>query len=207
IEAVVSKIAFHEARTIEETARMIDTDAIERVATAISEAKRVDVYGVGSSNLAAADLAMKLQRIGVFVFSSPDPHQQLASSALLEPGNVAVAVSHSGQTRETNQALEIARKRGALTAAITNFPDAPIGLVSDVVLATTARETQFRVGAMSSRIAQLTVVDYLFVRVAQRTYDRSSIAIKATYDAVRDQRLDFGSTKVERPAAPAAPVS
>ena len=204
IEAVVSKIAFHEARTIEETARMIDTDAIERVATAIAEAKRVDVYGVGSSNLAAADLAMKLQRIGVFVFTSPDPHQQLASSALLEPGNVAIGVSHSGQTRETNQALEIARKRGALTAAITNFPDAPIGLVSDVVLATTARETQFRVGAMSSRIAQLTVVDYLFVRVAQRTYDRSSIAIKATYEAVRDQRLDQGRPKADHPAAPVA---
>jgi hypothetical protein len=46
----------------------------------------------------------------------------------------------------------------------------------------------------------------MFVRVAQRTYDRSSVAIKATFEAVRDQRLDFGGSKVDRTAEPAAPA-
>ncbi|MGH3586990.1 MAG: RpiR family transcriptional regulator, partial [Pseudonocardia sp.] len=54
---------------------------------------------------------------------------------------------------------------------------------------TTARETQFRSGAMASRIAQLAVVDFLFVRVAQRRYDATTAALKVTYDAVQPHRL------------------
>ncbi|WP_125777482.1 MurR/RpiR family transcriptional regulator [Antribacter gilvus] len=180
---VVNKIAFHEARTIEETARMLDVVTLEKLAKAVVNAPRIDVYGVGSSGLAAQDLAMKLQRIGLYVFCSPDPHQQVAAAALLRPGMVAIAITHSGKTKETLRTLELAQRAGATTASITNYPDGPISNVSDLVLATTARETKFRAGALSSRIAQLTVIDYLFVRVAQK-HSRTQEALEVTYDAV-----------------------
>ncbi|MBE7700270.1 MurR/RpiR family transcriptional regulator [Oerskovia sp. Sa1BUA8] len=189
-EDVVAKIAFHEARTIEETARMLDLAALEQVAAAVAAAPRIDVFGVGSSGLTGQDLAQKLQRIGLVCFASPDPHLQLQSAALLGPGAVAIGISHSGQTVETNHALGIAHERGATTVAITNFPESPLGQVARIVLATTARETQFRSGALSSRIAQLAVVDFLFVRVAQRLYEQTSANLKATYDAVQPHRLD-----------------
>jgi DNA-binding MurR/RpiR family transcriptional regulator len=187
---VVSKIAFHEARTIEETARMLDLDALERAVAAVADAPRIDVYGVGSSALTAQDLAQKLLRIGLVCLAPVDPHAQLQSAALLGPVCVAVAVSHTGRTVESHQALSLARERGATTIAITNFPSSPLAEVADVVLTTTARETQFRSGALSSRIAQLAVVDFLFVRVAQRRYDATAAALKATYDAVQAHRID-----------------
>jgi len=190
---VVSKIAFHEARTIEETARMLDLDALERAVDAVAAAPRVDVYGAGSSGLTAQDLGQKLTRIGIACFAPVDLHGQLQSAALLEAGCVAVAVSHTGTTVETVQALTLARDAGATTVAVTNFPTSPLAELADVVLATTARETQFRSGAMSSRIAQLAIVDFLFVRVAQRRYDRTTAALKATYEAVRPHRLANGS--------------
>jgi len=90
---------------------------------------------------------------------------------------------------ETVQALTLAQEAGATTVAVTNFPASPLAELADVVLSTTARETQFRSGAMSSRIAQLAVVDFLFVRVAQRRYDQTTAALKATYEAVRPHRL------------------
>lgn len=187
---VVSKIAFHEARTIEETARMLDLDALERAVGLVADAPRTDVYGVGSSGLTAQDLAQKLSRIGLVCLAPVDPHAQLQSAALLGPGAVAVAVSHTGRTVEPYQALSLARAGGATTVAITNFPASPLAELADVVLTTTARETQFRSGAMSSRIAQLAVVDFLFVRVAQRRYDATAAALKATYDAVQPHRMD-----------------
>jgi DNA-binding MurR/RpiR family transcriptional regulator len=186
---VVSKIAFHEARTIEETARMLDLDALERAVAAIATASRIDVYGIGSSGLTAQDLAQKLSRIGMVCTAPLDPHLQLTSAALLTPGCVAVAVSHTGRTVEAVQALSLARDAGATTIAVTNFPTSPLADVADVVLTTTARETQFRSGAMSSRIAQLAVVDFLFVRVAQQRYDETAAALKATYEAVQQHRL------------------
>ncbi|GAA1874892.1 MurR/RpiR family transcriptional regulator [Myceligenerans crystallogenes] len=194
VDDVVSKIAFHEARTIEDTARTVDREVIDKLAEAIAVAPQLAIYGVGASHIAALDFAIKLQRIGRIAFCSPDADLQQSSAAVLDPGSVAIGISHSGQTTATNTALELARGRGAITAAITNYPDAPIGKVSDLVLATTARETKFRAGAMASRIAQLTIVDFLFVRVAQRTYDKSQEAIKLTAEAVAGQRMAFGRT-------------
>ena len=188
---VVTKIAFHEARTIEETARMLDLDALEQVTAAGAQATRIDLFGAGSSGLTAQDLAQKLQRIGLLCFASPDPHVQLQSAALLAEGAVAVGVSHSGLTVETNDALRIARDRGATTVAVTNFPESPLVEHADLVLTTTARETQFRSGALSSRIAQLALVDFLFVRVAQRLYDRTTANLRATYEAVQPHRLGY----------------
>jgi DNA-binding MurR/RpiR family transcriptional regulator len=187
---VVSKIAFHEARTIEETARMLDLDALEQAVTAVADAPRTDVYGVGSSGLTGQDLAQKLSRIGLICLAPIDPHAQLQSAALLSAGMVAVGISHTGRTIEPYQALSLARERGATTVAITNFPASPLAALADVVLTTTARETQFRSGAMSSRIAQLAVVDFLFVRVAQRRYDATAAALKATYAAIQLHRMD-----------------
>lgn len=186
---VVSKIAFHEARTIEETARMLDLDALERAVAALAGATRTDVYGVGSSGLTAQDLAQKLSRIGMICTAPLDPHLQLTSASLLAPGCAAVAVSHTGRTVEALQALSLARDAGATTIAVTNFPASPLADVAEIVLTTTARETQFRSGALSSRIAQLAVVDFLFVRVAQQRYTETAAALKATYDAVQQHRL------------------
>ncbi|WP_265522354.1 MurR/RpiR family transcriptional regulator [Oerskovia flava] len=191
VQDVVSKIAYHEARTIEETARMLDLDALEAVAEAVAGASRVDVFGVGSSGLTAQDLAQKLQRIGLVCFASPDPHVQMQSASLLGPDAVAVGVSHSGLTIETNHALAIAHRAGARTVAVTNFPESPLVEHADLVLTTTARETQFRSGALSSRIAQLALVDFLFVRVAQRRYERTSETLRATYEAVQPHRLGY----------------
>src|SRR5215472_4673582 len=83
-------------------------------------------------------------------------------------GLVAVGLSHTGTTVDTIDALTEARAHGATTVAITNFPWSPITEVADYVLLTAARETAFRSGAMTSRIAQLTVVDCLFVTLAQQ---------------------------------------
>ena len=45
---VVAKVAFHEARSIEQTARGIDLEALEQVARAIAEGHHVVTFGVGA---------------------------------------------------------------------------------------------------------------------------------------------------------------
>ena len=67
-----------------------------------------------------------------------------------------------------------------MTIAITNFAGSPIAAQADLLLTTAARETTFRTGAMSSRIAQLALVDCLFAGVAQRSYDASIAALPSS---------------------------
>jgi DNA-binding MurR/RpiR family transcriptional regulator len=188
-EDVVAKIAYQEVLAIEETAKALDLVTLDRAVTAIVASARIDVYGFGSSGLAAQDLQQKLYRIGLSATSFSDMHLAWASAALQRPGGVAIAISHSGLTVETSNALKIARAAGATTVGITNFPDSPLVEYCDLVLTTQARENRYRAGAMSSRIAQLALVDILFVRIAQSMYDDMTESLRLTYEAVQGHRM------------------
>ncbi|MFB2596858.1 MurR/RpiR family transcriptional regulator [Herbiconiux sp. P17] len=188
---VVMKVAYQEARAVEETARALDLEALDAVVAAIRDAARIDIFGVGSSGLTAQDLQQKLHRIGMSSYSWVDPHLALTSVALTRPGNVAIAISHSGLSVEVNDMLTVARGAGATTVAITNFPESPLGLLADLVLTTSSRESRYRSGAMSSRIAQLALVDFLTVRLLQGSYEQANESLRLTYDAVQNHRLRY----------------
>lgn len=189
LASVVSKVGFADARAVEETAEQLDIGELTRVTELVAAAGRVDVYGVGASAFVAADLQQKMHRIGRVCFAWSDTHIMLTSAAVLGEGDVAVAISHSGATTDTVEALRVAKEHGATTVAITNFPRSPITSVADHVLTTAARETTFRSGATASRIAQLTVIDCLFIGVAQQHFDDAMAALDATRAAVERHRL------------------
>lgn len=190
LAAVVGKVSYADARAVEETAGQVSIPALQQVVDAVAGAGRVDVYGVGASAFVAADLQQKLHRIGRISFAWSDTHIMLTSAAVLGSADVAIGVSHTGATADTVEALRVAREHGATTVALTNFPRSPITEVADHVLTTAARETTFRSGATASRIAQLTLIDCLFIGVAQRHMDASVDALDATRDAVGSHRLD-----------------
>ncbi|KDN16377.1 RpiR family transcriptional regulator [Amycolatopsis rifamycinica] len=199
LAAVIGKVSFADARAVEETADQLEVATLEKVIEVVANAGRVDVYGVGASAFVAADLQQKLHRIGRVCFAWSDTHIMLTSAAVLSPGDVAIGVSHTGATTDTVEALRVAREHGAVTIAVTNFPRSPITEVADHVLTTAARETTFRSGATASRIAQLTVIDCLFIGVAQRHMDASVSALDATRDAVGSHRLGVRPDGRRRP--------
>lgn len=189
---VIEKVGFADARAVEETASQLDVEVVGRVVEALTTARRIDIFGVGASAFVAMDFQGKLHRIGCAAFAWSDTHVGLASAALLQPGDVAVGISHTGVTMDTRDVLAEARRHGATTIALTNFPRSPVAQVADHVLTTAARETTFRSGATASRIAQLTVVDCLLIGVAQRRYPETLSALEATYDAIGSRRIPGG---------------
>ena len=145
----------------------------------------MDIFGVGAGGIVGLDLQQKLNRIGRVALGWTDAHAAWTSAATLQPGAVVVALSHSGSTIDTIEFLSIARAAGATTIAITNHDRSPLAEQADVVLTTAARETGFRSGALGSRIAQLMIVDCLFIGVAQANYEESMAAVRNTYAAVQ----------------------
>lgn len=185
LASVVAKIAAADVAAVQDTAAALDVVVLERVIDALAAARRIDLYGVGASGIVAADLEQKLTRIGRFAAAFSDAHRGVTSAALLSAADVAIAISHSGATTDTLDALLVAARCGATTVAVTNAPRSPLARSADHVLLTAATETTLRSGATASRLAQLTVVDCVFVGLAQRTFEASQAALEATYDAVR----------------------
>jgi DNA-binding MurR/RpiR family transcriptional regulator len=189
LQDVVGKVAFADERAVRETSQQLDVEALAKVVAAVSKAPRVDLYGSGASAFVALDLQQKLHRIRRVAFAWSDVHVALTSAALLSDGDVAIGISHTGTTVEVVEALEEAAKHGATTVAVTNFPRSPLARTADLVLTTAARETTYRSGAMSSRIAQLMVIDCLFIGVAQSVLPDARKALEETASAVRGHRL------------------
>jgi DNA-binding MurR/RpiR family transcriptional regulator len=198
---IIATIGFHDARAVAETAEQLDPAVCEQVVAAIHAATRIEIYGAGASGLVAADFQRKLHRIGRLAFCFPDGRTALASVALLGRGDVAVAISHTGNTAEAVAVLARARTLGATTVALTNHPRAPIAAVADFVLATAARETTYRSGAMASRLAALTVIDCLFVGVATRNRARTRRALELGAEPLPSPPVDPPQTPTPVPVA------
>ncbi|MEU3983448.1 MurR/RpiR family transcriptional regulator [Streptomyces sp. NPDC026672] len=185
LERIVHKIIYNEVRALEDSGAGLDVEALGAAVDAVAGARRVDIFGVGASAFVGQDLHQKLHRTGRMAFVWTDRHAALTAAALLGPGDVAVAISHSGETEDTVEPLRLAVERGATTIALTNVPGSTLAGSAHLVLATRAREMPFRSGATASRIAQLALVDCLFVGVAQRSPDATNAALQQTYEAVR----------------------
>lgn len=181
---VISKVAFQEVRAIEQTAAGLDPDVVDMLAERIASARTTDLYAVGASALAAEDFRLKLARVGFSSHFSPDVHVAIVQAAQRAPEDVAIGISHAGATPEVVETLALARENGAFTVALTNAPESPLTHHADVVLLTQARESRFRIGAMSSRIAQLTVVDILFSRIIQNRHDEVRPILQRTREAI-----------------------
>ncbi|AJT42705.1 MurR/RpiR family transcriptional regulator [Psychromicrobium lacuslunae] len=183
----VEKLRFTEVMAIEETLKALDLEQLNTAAERIDGSSRVLLYGVGAGAVVAEDFAYKLSRIGRIAQRFADLHGALMAAALARPGDVAVLFSHSGQTPEIMQFLRAVKQRGVKTIAVSNVRQSALAKEADHCLLTMVRETEFRAGAMASRIAQLAIVDCLFVAVAQRSYQPTVTALELTRQAIEQQ--------------------
>lgn len=182
LEEMAAKVASLEMLSIEETVSSLDFKALERVVTALDEAQRILLFGIGASHFVAQDLHHKLFRVGRNVFLMMDAHEAWTAALLSPKGTVAIGFSHSGTTADTVQFLDIAKRSGALTVAVTGASESALSRLADERLIAHARESTLRAGAMVSRIAQLVLVDCLFLGVARLRYEQTIDALKRTRD-------------------------
>lgn len=186
--AVRDKIFQSNIQALQETVQTLSEEALAETVKVLVKASEIHFYGLGASGLVAHDAEQKFARIGLPARSFVDAHMQLTRAALLKPGDVAVGISYSGDTIEVAQAMEVAKESGATTVCITNFSKSRLAELCDIVLLTASQEHVFRSGAISSRIAQLSTIDALFISAALQDYERSQACIERTREAVASRK-------------------
>lgn len=183
---VAAKVAAANARSIEDTLGALDLGALDRAITLLTEARRIDVIGIGASSLSAADLGQKLNRFGMNACLHTDRHAAVTSISLRGPDDVAVGFTHSGTTSDVLDPLRLGRRNGVRTIGVCGVLTSPLGAASDVLLTYRSQEPAYRLGAMASRIAQLSVVDCILAGMAARSPDPIRSALDRTFAAVAD---------------------
>lgn len=174
--------------TLDDTAKQLNTDVLKKAADAISAAGSIAVIGLGNSAPIAQDAAHKFLRAGLPAGAYSDNHMQMIVASHLREGDVLLAVSHSGSSLDIISAMELAKANGAVTVCITNKGKSPILKYCDYPLFTNAQETKHSILAMTSRIAQLAVIDTLYTYIVLQGGEAASLAIHATEAALEKKK-------------------
>lgn len=187
-EQLLAKVFRTSIQAIEETSSILDVAAFDRAAELLFKARYIDMYAVGGSATVARDLSHKLLKIGIKSSVYDDAHTMLMSAAILSDDDVVIAISHSGATRAVNDPVKLATRSGAKAIAITNYAESPIAQNSHVVLNSTSQGSHLLGENAASRIAQLNILDALFVAIAKKDLKKAEKNLMKTQQAVKDLR-------------------
>ena len=159
---ILAKVCHDINSSLEKTMVVIDAEAISKFCEAVMKAREVYIFGLGNSAAVALDVSHKFLRLGIRAHAFTDNHMQAIAAAHLGSGDLALAISHSGSSKDIIEAMEIAKNNGATTVAITNNGKAPIDKFCDLMLHTISDETNYRILGLSSRISQLAIIDAVY---------------------------------------------
>ena len=171
LATIAAKVFHSNMEALQDTLKLVQEESLEKAVEALHRAERIEFYGLGGSAPIAMDAYHKFMRVGIPCVALTDPHLQVISARLLKPGAVVFGISHSGSNKDIVESLRVARLAGATTICLTNYPKSPVTKESDICLISSSRESHYRTEAMSSRIAQLSMIDTLFVGVSLRRRD------------------------------------
>jgi DNA-binding MurR/RpiR family transcriptional regulator len=186
---IVRKIFQTAIQALQDTMAIFDYEAFEAAATCLARARLRAFFGVGGSAIIARDFEHKLLRVGIFGRALEDTHLMAMTAALMQAGDVAIGISHSGATSAVIEALEIARERKATTIGITNTRESTLARNVDILLVSASQGSPITGENAASRIAQLNILDALFVRVAQLYGEQAVSNLELTMSSVSRKRL------------------
>ncbi len=165
---IVKKVFQACIQALSDTLNVFDMNKYSQAADAFCQAGKVMFCGVGDSSAIAQAAYLKFMRTGIEVFYSPDPNAQLVTASHMGKGDVLVAISHMGRSKSVVDLVKYAHSIGVTVIAITNFPVSPLSKNADMLLLTAAFGNHIGGEVMSKRLAELCIIECLYVNTLIR---------------------------------------
>ena len=167
LEQIAEKLLSSKLAVLTETKNLNEAVAVEKAVELLKSAKRILICGLGGSALVAKDFSYKLQKLGMPAIAEPDGHAQLAYVATFSQGDLVIAISESGMTREIAEVVKQAKKNDSSVISVTKFGSSPVADSADVKLYSVAEGESVRLSSILARTAQDFVIDILFIALTQ----------------------------------------
>jgi len=146
------------AYLIENLTKILAVDRSKEILEAVAiltSAKKLFVYGVGRSGLAARAFAMRMVQLGIDCYFIGETITPVVSD-----GDAVLIVSNTGSTMSAIQVANIARRVGAKVISVTGHSSSKLAHASNVVLLIQANgdPIQSRLAPLSTLFEDATVV-------------------------------------------------
>ena len=170
-KTIFNKVFNSGINTIKNTYQMLDFSNIKSMAEKLASAKRIFVFGVGTSAVIAMDAAYRLSQLDVQAYAYTDILQMGVMAKNMKDGDIAFGISHSGMTKAVVDTMRAAKQAGAITMALTSFAKSFLYSESDYSICVYADEKNYPVEAVSARVAHICIIDALMLTIASFNYD------------------------------------
>ena len=174
---------------LNKTYNLINSQQIKSVSKRISKKKRVFIYGMGSSGLAAREFEMRFIRIGVDVESVTDSHLMMVNSGRITKDCLVIGISFSGKTKEVISAMEEARKKGADVILITAANNSAYSSMFDEVLLMSVKENLEYGNVISPQFPALIIIDIIYADFIEEDRKNRTTIYDSTLNVILDRKL------------------
>ena len=159
----------------------MDVNVLQSCLEMIKKARRICLFGLGASLVAAQDAYLKFLRLNKLAIINMDWHSQILQAKNADHRDLGIVISYSGATTEMVECMKIMKENKTPIIAITRCVNSPVSELADQLLYTTANESVFRSGAMASRTSQLNIIDILYTALANDQYEMSLEQLSRTH--------------------------
>lgn len=186
-EGYVKEILTSYQELLNKSYNLINDEQMQRVASEISKKKRVFVYGMGSSGLAAKEFESRFMRMGVDVESVTDSHMLTMNSVRLNENCLVIGISISGTTKEVITALGEAKGKGATTILVTSKNSTSFQSAFDELILVSVRENLDYGNVISPQFPVLVVMDAIYANYLQEDRKNREALYDYTLSAILER--------------------
>jgi len=186
---IAKKVVFENTSAIKDTFSILDEKKIEEAVELMDKAGKILILGAGFSGLVGKDFHYKLMEIGKITFYDSDSHIQMASISIMNEDDVVFVISYKGNSSDIYNVVKMAKSRGIKVVSLTRLADNPISGLADIRLHTVAEDVAFRSTAISSRIAQLSIVDVLYIGLVRKNYSEAKKYLDQSRELVEPLKI------------------
>jgi RpiR family carbohydrate utilization transcriptional regulator len=184
---VIAKVFGSTRASLSRVEAGLDGELIEAAVGMLDRARSIILCGLGASASVAQDAQHKLLRFATPVIAHTDIINQRQATVGLNEGDCMVCISYTGRTHAIVDVADLARAQGIPLLGITAL-SSPLANRCDLVLPVESGEDTELYTPMTSRIAQLVLIDVLTTRLALRQGPAFSDQLRAVKDAVAGTR-------------------
>lgn len=189
VETTCRKIMSINMKALVDTFKVINYQVLEQAIEMIRNANKIAFFGIGSSSITAMDAYTKFLRICPNAEYVQDSHFQVMLASQLKEQDLAIGFSVSGTTKDIISIFKTAKLAGCKTVCITRNENSPISVYSDVILRSIENEGPFEGGALSAKLSQILVIDFIYALYYKKCYPQSMENKILSSKAIADKLL------------------
>lgn len=161
-------------QALRDTGKFINREVLQSAVEALHQAKTIQIYGVAASAITGEYLHYRLLRLGKSAQLFGDMHRAAMNASTLREGDLVIAISASGSTKDVMHVVKVAKKQNARVLMLSNTLRSPMGSLADMLLVAARPEGPFNAGALSGKVGAMLLVEVLINELM--THDASYLA-------------------------------